>query len=55
MYKDFKDLQTVKKYEKFYQRLGDGREAKLMQQPLCEVCLSKGIVTPAEVFLHLHS
>ena len=23
------------------------RKAKLMSQPLCEVCLSKGIVTPA--------
>ena len=33
MYKDFKDLQTVKKYEEFYQRLGDGREAKSSNDP----------------------
>ena len=30
MYKDFKDSQTVKKYEEFYQRLGDGREANVI-------------------------
>lgn len=30
MYKVFKDLQTVNKYEEFYRRLGDGREADII-------------------------
>ena len=31
------------------------REAKLMEQPLCEVCLAKGIITPAEDVHHKDS
>lgn len=29
------------------------REAKLMQFPLCEVCLAKGLVTPTEDVHHI--
>lgn len=31
------------------------REAKLLQNPLCEICLSKGIVTPAIDIHHIDS
>lgn len=31
------------------------REAKLMSQPLCEVCLAEGRVTPAEDVHHIDS
>ncbi len=31
------------------------RQAKLMQQPLCELCLAKGIIKPAEDIHHIDS
>jgi len=31
------------------------RDAKLLEQPLCEVCLAKGIIKPAEDVHHLDS
>lgn len=31
------------------------REAKLMEQPLCELCQAKGIITPAEDIHHIDS
>ena len=39
MYKDFKDLQTVNKYEEFYQRLGDvGKQMSSNDLCFLKVC-----------------
>ena len=47
-YEDRQQIYQTPKWKKL-------REAKLMQQPLCEVCLSKGKVTPAEDVHHIDS
>lgn len=31
------------------------RSAKLMQQPLCEICLENGVITPADDVHHIDS
>lgn len=31
------------------------RQAKLMQQPLCEICLKNGVITPADDVHHIDS
>lgn len=43
--------------QKIYQstRWKELRQSKLMQQPLCELCLAKGIVTPAIDVHHIDS
>lgn len=43
--------------QKIYQstRWKNLRKAKLLQQPLCELCLAKGIVTPAIDVHHIDS
>lgn len=43
--------------QKIYQsaRWKELRQSKLMQQPLCELCLAKGIITPAIDVHHIDS